>query len=324
MQAMEIQGGALRQVTLPDPTPQPGEVLIRVAYAGVNRADALQVAGKYPAPQGASPLPGLEVSGTIAALGRDVTGWMVGDAVIALLAGGGYAEMATAPASQLLAVPSSMGLRAAASLPEALATTAMALVEEAHLKAGERVLLHGGASGVGPVMAQAARLLGATVFATVGSQEKANLLQSLGITPIEHRIKPFADQVMEATGGQGVDVIIDILGGPQFSTHLMLLRPGGRLVSLAMLEGPVVESGKISPILLKGLRVSGAMLRQRTPAQKAHLFEIIIEKLWPHVASGALKPFIDQVFPLSKAEKALARMQERLHLGKILLEVPGK
>jgi putative PIG3 family NAD(P)H quinone oxidoreductase len=317
MQAMEITPSGLRETTLPIPSPAAGEVLMRVAYSGVNRADVMQLAGNYPPPVGASPLPGLEVSGTISAIGESVTGWQLGDSVCALLSGGGYAEFATAPALQCLPIPNGLSLAQAATLPEAAATSVMALLNEANLKAGERVLIHGGTSGVGILIAQIARGLGAEVIATVGSDEKCALLQSLGITAINHRTAPFAQQIVG-----GVDVIVDILGGPQFATHLKLLNKNGRLVSLAMLEGSLVESVKLAPMLLNHLQIRGATLRSRTPIEKTMIIQQVREIIWPMIESGGVKPFIDRTYPLKQAEKALGRMQERLHIGKILLEVP--
>ena len=317
MKAMEITPSGLREATLPIPTPTEDELLIRVAYIGVNRADAMQVAGSYPAPQGASPLPGLEVSGTIAAMGNNVADWQVGEPVCALLNGGGYAEYVTVPASQCLSIPNGLSLPQAATLPEAAATSVMALLNEANLKQGERVLLHGGTSGVGIIMAQIARGLGAEVVATVGSDEKCKLLQSLGITAINHRTAPFAGQIQG-----GVDVIVDILGGPQLATHLKLLNKNGRLISLAMLNGSLVESVKLAPLLFNHLQIRGATLRSRTLIEKAALVAKTREIVWPMLAAGVVKPFVDRVYPLLEAEKALERMQERLHIGKILLEVP--
>ncbi len=325
MRGMEIisVGGASRLALggFAIPEPSADEVLVRVAYAGINRADVLQVAGSYPAPEGASALPGMEVSGHIAALGDGVTGWKIGDAVCGLIAGGGYAEYAVVPAAQLLPLPQGIGLREAASLPEASATSVMALMQEAHLKAGERVLIHGGTSGVGLLMAQIALAWGAEVFATVGSAEKANFLRGFGVHPINHHTAPFGEQVMAATHQQGVDVIIDILGAPQLATHFKLLRKGGRMVTLALLEGNIVESVKISGLLMKGLRWSGATLRGRSAIEKTEIIQLVHAQVWPHLASGVIRAVVDSVFPLVEAEKAHQRMQERLHMGKILLEV---
>lgn len=321
MQALTIAQGELIATQLPVPQPAPGEVLIRTAYIGINRADLLQLEGSYPLPEGASPIPGLEVSGTIAALGDGVTGFTLGQPVCALLDGGGYAAYVTTPASLTLPVPEGISLQQAASLPEAAATSIMALVSEANIQPGERVLIHGGTSGIGILMGQIARALGAEVFATVGSEEKANLLQSFNILAINHRTSAVLPQLLAATKVEGVDVIIDTLGAPQLANHFKLLRPRGRLVSLAFLEGNLLEQCKISSILVKQLRWSGAMLRTRSPAEKAVLMQWVEQRVWPHLASGTIRPVIDSVFPLADAKKALSRMQERLHIGKILLEV---
>lgn len=321
MRAVAIADGALQPVGVPVPTIGPHEVLLKVAYAGINRADLLQVEGSYPAPEGASVLPGMEVSGSIEAIGAQVIGWSVGEEVCALLAGGGYAEYAAVPATQILSVPARVSLAQAASLPEGAATAYMALKLEAQLKKGERVLLHGGASGTGILIAQVARAWGAEVYATAGSDEKCTRLKELSIHAINHRTEDFAEAVREATGGEGVDVIIDILGGPVLNTHLKLLRRGGRLVYLALMEGPSAKSVKLSGILLKHLRVSGATLRSRSLEEKAEIIEGVRKTIWPQLAKGAITPVVDQIFPLESAEKAHRRMQERLHLGKILLEV---
>ncbi|MFZ4541090.1 MAG: zinc-binding dehydrogenase [Rickettsiales bacterium] len=311
MCAMEIREGGLVASSVPLPVVKDGEVLVRVAYVGVNRADLLQVEGKYHAPVGASPLPGLEVSGWLAGSGQQVC---------ALLSGGGYAEYVAVPAAQVLALPAGVSLKEAASLPEALATSVMALVNEAQLQVGERVLIHGGASGVGVMMTQVAKYLGAEVFATVGSEEKMAMLQARGITPIDHRASPFAAQVM-AANKDGVDIIIDTLGGPMVETHLRLLRPRGRLVTLAMLEGSEVPTFKMTRLLMNHLRWSGATLRSRSAAEKAAIITFVAEKLWPGLADVSIMPVIDSVFALLEAKKAHERMQERLHMGKILLEV---
>lgn len=321
MRAIEIRDGKLAAAELPVPQPNAGELLIRVAYAGVNRADALQVAGQYAPPDDASPLPGLEVSGTVAALGDGVKGFAIGQKVCALLSGGGYAEYATAPATQTLALPGNLSLAEAATLPEAAATSIMALLDSGHLTTGERVLIHGGASNLGILMTQIARSWGAEVFATVGGAEKAALMQSLGVTPIDHRIAPFPGQLMQHTRDQGVDVIIDTLGGPQLEAHLRLLRPGGRLVTLAMLEGSTVGPFKMTRLLLNHLSWTGTTLRSKTHQQKAFIMEMVGRRIWPKLVDGSIKPVIDSVFPLFDAEKAHLRMQERLHMGKILLEV---
>lgn len=321
MWALAIENAALKLSEVPRPKIRPDEVLMKVAYAGINRADLLQVEGSYKAPEGSSPLPGLEVSGVIELVGEAVIGWSVGEEVCALLSGGGYAEYVAVPAAQVLAVPPRVTLAEAASLPEGLATAIMALKLEANLQRGERVLLHGGASGTGILIAQVARALGAEVYATVGSDEKGEKLKAFSIHPINHQTEDFATAIMEATGNEGVDVIIDILGGPALPTHLKLLRRNGRLVYLAMMQGNVAESVKLGGILMKHLRISGATLRSRTPAEKAEIVEAVRKTLWPLLSKGLIRPVVDSVFALEQAEKAHQRMQERLHLGKILLEV---
>lgn len=324
MRVMEIlrdaTGGRLIPAVLPLPVLAPGEILIRVAYAGINRADILQVEGKYPPPKGASPLPGLEISGTISALGPDVIGWTVGEPVCALLSGGGYAEYVAVPAGQVLPLPGRLSLKEGACLPEAVATSVMAL-QQAALAPGERVLIHGGTSGLGLILTQIARAYGAEVFATVGSDEKVAFLKDFSVTGLNHRTAPFAEQVMQRTDNEGVDVIIDTLGGPQMNTHFSLLRRGGRMVTLAVMEGHKIESASMLRMLTHHLHWSGATLRSRSTEEKAAIVEQIRKTVWPGVATGLIRPVIDAVFALPDAEKALERMQERLHLGKILLEV---
>lgn len=322
MRALEIKDGALVETTLPVPSIKEGEVLIRVAYAGVNRADQLQREGKYAPPPGASPLPGLEVSGRIVTKSREIKHLTAGDPVCALLPGGGYAEYVVVPVTQVLITPPKMGLRESAALPEAGATSMMALFAEGRLKAGERVLIHGGASGIGPLMCQIARRAGAEVYSTVGSDEKCAFLKRFGIIPINRNAAPFHEQILGQTGHEGVDLVIDTLGGPQLENHLRVLRPGGRLVTLAMLEGSALPAGaKMTRLLLNHLTWSGATLRNRSESEKAAYMEALKTRCWRPLMEGSIRPVIDSVFPLADAEKALSRMQERLHMGKILLEV---
>ena len=323
---MEIRDGALALATLPVPLPAAYDVLIKVAYAGVNRADLLQVSGNYAAPEGVSPLPGLEVSGHIAALGENTWDFSIGDPVCALLDGGGYAQYATAPAGQVVPLPSGITLKEAATLPEAMATSTMALTNAGRLSPGERVLIHGASSGVGLIMAQAAKCWHAQeVFGIVGSDEKAELLREYGITPINHRTAPFAEQVMAATNNEGVDLIVDTLGGPMVETHLRLLRKGGRLVTLAMLEGSALQAGfKITRLVMNNLSWTGVTLRDKPATEKAGFLTQWNNRnnhIWPDVENRNIRPHIDSVFPLVDAKKALNRMHERLHMGKILLEV---
>ena len=309
MRGIAIAQGWLKAGPHSVPVPQADERLVKVAYAGVNRADLLQVEGKYPPPDGASPLPGMEVSG-----------WLEdGTPVCGLIGGGGYAEFVAVPAAQLLPVPNGLSLQEAAALPEATATAYMALAIEAQLRPGERVLVHGGSSGTGNIIAQVALAWGAEVYATAGGAVKCAALARQGIHPVDHKAAPWPYTL--ATAVDGVDVIIDILGGPQLATHLSLLRPGGRLVSLAVMEGGLADGVKMGAILMKHLKIIGTTLRSRTAAQKATIIDGVRTGIWPFIQAGAIRPLVDQVFPLETAEKAHQRMQERLHLGKILLEV---
>lgn len=326
MRAMDIarsgpERGVLYAHRIPAPQPGEREVQLKVAYAGTNRADLLQIEGSYHPPEGAPTTPGLEVSGTITALGPNVVGWSVGEQVCALLSGGGYAEYVTVPAGQLLSVPGRISLKEAAALPEAAATAYMALSVEARLRPYERVLVHGGASGTGLMLAQVARAWGGEVYATAGGPAKCEFVKQLGVTAIDHIAHDFHEQVMKLTKNEGVDVIIDILGGPQLQNHMKLLRPRGRLICLALMEGNVAEGVKLGGLLMKQLTLRGATLRNRTAAEKEDIISGVHKHIWPHISTGVIKPYLDSVFPLEEAEKALLRMQERLHCGKILLEV---
>lgn len=327
MRAIEIHDRKLKVAKLPLPAVGASEILIRVAYAGVNRADLMQMEGNYAPPEGASPLPGLEVSGWVAAIGEGVTQFEIGQEVCALLSGGGYAEYVTTPASLALPLPEGVDLKTAASIPEAAATSIMALVRDGRLKRGERVLIHGGSSGVGVIMGQIARSYDAEIFATVGSSEKAAFIETLGITPLNYRTQPFHEQLLAATNNEGVDLIIDILGGPQLANHLRCLRRGGRMVTLAMLEGSEIPAGtKMTRLMMNHLQWTGATLRSRSHAEKAEYMRVVFSHVWPKLvwptpANGGIKLTIDSVFPLKDAQKAFKRMQERLHMGKILLEV---
>lgn len=311
--------GSLRLADLPLPVVSAGEVLVRVAYAGVNRADLLQKRGMYDAPGDASSLPGLEVSGYVAALGAGVSGLSVGTPIMALTHGGGYAEYVTIPASQAIAVPPSLSLAEAATLPEALATCAMALLIEAGLQDGERVLVHGGASGIGVIMVQVAVALGGTVFSTA-SPAKHSLIRTFGATPLAYDAEGFADSARAAMGGNGVDIIIDTLGGPYVAHHLKLLDIGGRMVSIAVLEGSKATISAAS-LLMKRLRWIGATLRSRSVSEKEIIMARVRASLLPKVASGAIRPVLDSQFSLAEAEKAHIRMENRLNSGKIVLEV---
>lgn len=319
MRVMAIVEGDLHEQRAPLPVAGPKEVVIRVAYAGLNRADIFQRQGSYRAPEGDSPIPGLEVSGIIHAVGDEVIGWSVGEKVCALTGGGGYAEYVAVPATQVLALPGGMSLKEAATLPEACATAYMALMQETEARYGERVLLHGGASGIGVIMIQVARAIGATVYATASSAAKQQIITSLGATPLAYDPDHFAASAEKAIGGK-VHVVVDTVGGLYMQHHLKLLAPGGRMVSLAFLDGAqsVLSMG---PLLMKHLRWSGATLRNRTAKQKAEIMEGVRKQLWPLVAAGHIKPLVDGHFPLENARNAQDRMENRLNCGKIVLEV---
>ena len=307
----------LQLITVAMPVLKPGEMLIRAAYTALNRADLLQRKGHYPAPEGASPYPGLEVSGHIAALAPSIGGWQVGDAVCALLAGGGYAEYVAVPAGQVMPVPASITLREAASLPEAYATVWQNLVQLGHLKKDEHVLIHGGGSGIGITAIQFAHaFIGARVYATAGTDEKCALCRKLGA---EEAVNYKAADFSEALENQ-IDVVLDMTGGDHIAKNFRVLRKGGRLLSIAFIRGAVAEVN-FMPLLQKNLTWSGSTLRARTTHEKAEICAALVRDVWPAFADGRLRAVIDGEFPLAQAEKAHSRMQQNLNLGKILLQV---
>lgn len=323
MRAVEITqpGGpeVLSPTTRPVPVPAAGEVLIKVAVAGVNRPDVVQREGLYPPPPGASDLPGLEVSGTIVALGPDVTGWQVGDRVCALLGGGGYAEYATAPVGQVLPVPDGLDMVQAAALPETVFTVWTNVVERAGLSAGESFLVHGGTSGIGTIAIQVAKALGATVFATAGGADKVAACRDLGADhAIDYKTQDFVAVVKEVTGKRGVDVVLDMVGGDYLPRNIDCLAIDGRHVSIAFLRGPKVELN-LAPVMMKRLTLTGSTLRARSLAQKAALAATVREKVWPLVTAGKVRPVIATTFPLEQAVDAHRLMESSTHIGKIML-----
>lgn len=321
MRAMVLEESryVLRDVVIPEP--QAGEVLIKVAYAGINRADLFQKQGRYPLPEHEPRIPGLEISGEVVACGAGVAGFSVGDNVCALLSEGAFAEYACVPAELVLPVPQGVTLPEAAVLPEALATAWVSLVWQAKLAKGERVLIHGGASGVGHIAIQVARQLGATVFATAGTEEKCNACAALGAVAIHHRNEVFEDVVKMHTQGRGVDVILDMVGGDYFTRNLSCLAQNGRLCLIAFLQGARVTA-HLSPILLKHLSVMGSTLRARSLVEKAAIMTELHARLWPVMGQeNGIMPMIYRIFLLDEAEKALAEMEQGLNLGKILLKM---
>jgi putative PIG3 family NAD(P)H quinone oxidoreductase len=301
----------------PKPTPGPEELLVKVAYTALNRADIFQKQGKYPPPEGASPLPGLEVSGVVEACGEKVQGWEKGTPLCALLEGGGYAEYATVPAGQLLPVPEGWTLREAAALPEALFTLWLALFENGKLQAKENILIHGGASGIGHMAIQMAKAAGAIPFATVGSADKQAFCQQLGCAETVN----YHDADFQTYWGKNrFDLILDIVGGPYMQKNITLLKPYGRLVNLAFLQGSKAELN-MANLLFKQASWHGMTLRSRAREYKAYLAEQIRANVWGWLEDKVICPYIFTEFPLDEAEKAHATMQQNLNLGKILLKV---
>ncbi len=305
------------------PTPQPasGEVLIKVATAGVNRPDCLQRQGGYPPPPGASDIPGLEVAGTIAALGEGLAEWRIGDEVCALLTGGGYAEYCVAPAPQCLPIPAGLTLPQAAALPETFFTVWSNVFDRARLRPGETLLVHGGASGIGTTAIQLAKALGSRVFTTVGGVEKIQPCLDLGAERvINYREEDFVQIVKEATNNRGVNVILDMVGGDYVQRNLSALAVEGRLVFIAFLRGARMELN-LAPVMMKRLTITGSTLRARPVADKAPIAQALRTTVWPLIADGVIKPVIDQIFPFIEAAEAHALMESNRHVGKILLQV---
>ncbi|MEC8583143.1 MAG: NAD(P)H-quinone oxidoreductase [Pseudomonadota bacterium] len=309
----------LRPCRRDTPVPEAGEVLIEVAYAGVNRPDVIQRQGFYPPPPGASDLPGLEVAGTVVAVAGDVTDWRVGDRCCALVNGGGYAEYCTAPAGQCLPIPDGYDLRRAAALPETFFTVWSNVFERGQLMAGESLLVHGGSSGIGSTAIQLAAARGATVYATAGSAEKCRFCEDLGAhRAINYRDEDFA-AVMKEVGG--VDVVLDMVGGDYAQKNINSLRPDGRLVIIGFLGGPKTADFNFTKIMTQRLTVTGSTLRPRSAADKAAIATTLADQVWPLLADGAIAPVIAQVFDLDQAAEAHRLMESSTHMGKILLKV---
>jgi NADPH2:quinone reductase len=310
----------------PVPRPRPGEVLVRAVAAGVNRADLLQRQGHYPPPPGASPILGMELSGHIAELGPGTTSrWQVGDAVCALLGGGGYAEYCAVPEGQCMAIPAGVSTRDAAAIPEAAITVWANLFEPTRVFPGNLCLIQGGSSGIGTMAIQVARAFGARVATTAGSDEKCSFCLDLGAeVAVNYRAFDWAEQLARWARPQGIDVgidvILDMIGGDYFPKHIELLATGGRLVHIATSHGNLVTLD-LRTIMMKRLLVTGSTLRPRSVEEKASLARAVEEKLWPLFASGQLRPVIDSTFPLEKAADAHRMMESGGHTGKIVLQV---
>ena len=309
----------LQPIELPVPRPGQGEVLIRVAAAGVNRPDLMQREGKYPPPPGASDIPGLEVAGTIAACGEAARRWREGDHVCALVSGGGYAEYCVAPDVQCLPVPATLDLVAAGGVPETFFTVWANVFERGRLAPGESLLVHGGASGIGTTAIQMARAFGARVFATAGSNEKCRACEQLGAErAINYRTDDFVARLMEATRGRGVDVILDMVGAPYFARNLELLAMEGRLLQIAVLHGAKAEINLVR-LLRQRLTVTGSTLRARSVDEKGAIATALERAVWPLLEAGKVSPVIYATFPLRQAAEAHRLMESGSHIGKIVL-----
>lgn len=326
MAAIEIAHPGGPEVLIPArrpmPVPGPDDVLIQVAAAGVNRPDVLQRQGNYPVPPGASDIPGLEVAGTIAAIGAKINDWRVGDTVMALLAGGGYAEYATVPAVQCLPIPKGFTMIEAAAVPETFFTVWTNVFERGHLAAGETFLVHGGASGIGTTAIQMAKAFGARVFATAGDGEKCRVCEKLGAErAINYKSEDFVEVIKSLTVGKGVNLILDMVGGDYVARNIAASAVDGRIVSIAFLQGAKVEIN-LSTVMAKRLWLTGSTLRPRSAAEKGAIAQALHRQVLPLLADGRIKPQIDSTFPLAQAASAHRRIESD-HIGKIVLTVAG-
>ena len=322
MRAVEITepGGpdVLKPCTRPVPVPGHGQIVIRVAYAGVNRPDALQRAGSYAPPANASPLPGLEASGTVVEIGPGVTRWSIGDKVCALLPGGGYAEYVTTPEAHALPIPEGLSMKEAACLPETCFTVWSNVVMRGGLKAGERFLVHGGSSGIGTTAIQIAKALGARVFTTAGSDEKCAACEGLGAEKaLNYRSGDFVAMMHDEGGAQ---LILDMVGGSYLPRNVKALATEGRLVQIAFLQGPKVELN-FAEVMMRRLTITGSTLRPQSDLAKARIAAEVEAHVWPMIAAGKFRPVMDSEFPLEQAAAAHARMESSGHVGKIVLKV---
>ena len=326
MRCVEIAGNGgppevLRPASRPRPTAGKGEVLIRVAAAGVNRPDVLQRQGGYPPPPGASDIPGLEVAGEIVALGEGAGDWKTGDQVCALVTGGGYAEYVAAPAPQCLPIPKGLSLVEAAGLPETFFTVWTNIFERGRLQKGETLLVHGGSSGIGTTAIQVASRLGATVYVTAGSADKCAACEKLGAAKaINYRETDFVEAIKGLTGGRGVDVILDMVGADYIERNIRCLAAEGRLVQIGFQKGSKADIN-FMPVMLKRLTVTGSTLRIQSVASKGRMAAALRAIVWPLIETGAIRPVICATFPLDEAAQAHRLMESNAHIGKIILTV---
>ncbi len=320
MLAIEIVAGALKLTERTVPKPDFNQVLIKVTAAGVNRPDVMQRKGLYPAPIGASDIPGLEISGIIVALGSSVSPFKMGDAVCALVSGGGYAEYCLASMSHCLPIPTGLSLVDAAALPETFFTVWSNVFDRAQLQDGETLLVHGGSSGIGTTAIQLAQAFGAKVIITAGSKEKCEYCLELGAdAAINYKEHDFVLEINRMTNNKGVNVILDMIGGDYFSRNLKCMADDARLVQIAIQNGAKAEINLL-PIMLKRLTITGSTLRARDDLFKANIAEKLQQQVWPLLANGTIKPIIHERFALNEASKAHELMESSLHIGKILLE----
>lgn len=320
-------GGPERLVPAARPMPNPkrGEVLIEIAAAGVNRPDVIQREGNYPPPPGVTDVPGLEVAGTVIRLGAGTRGLSVGDRVVALVPGGGYATHCVADAGSVLPLPRGMEMIQAAAIPENWFTVWDHVVESCRLRAGETILIHGGGSGIGTAAIQLALSLGARVFTTAGTIEKVSKLEAMGCAcTVNYREQDFVDVLLEETGGAGVDVIIDMVGGSYVARNIALAAQGGRISLIAALDGLFADDISIEHIMMKQLLITGNTLRNKPPAYKRAIARKLRAHAWPLFEAGTAGPIIDSVFPMDQADAAHRLMESSTHFGKIVLDVKGK
>ena len=311
----------LRPAERPVPEPRVGEVLIKVRAAGVNRPDLMQREGKYPPPPGASDIPGLEVAGTIESVGSDAGQWRAGDRVCALVSGGGYAEYVAAPAPQCLPIPRPLDFVAAAGIPETFFTVWTNVFERGRLQPSESILVHGGASGIGTTAIQLARAFGSTVFATAGTAGKCAACERLGATrAINYREADFVAAVRDATGGRGVDVVLDIVGGDYVARNVEVLAMDGRLVQIGVIGGSRAQLNLV-PVLQRRLTLTGSTLRPRSVAEKGAIARALRERVWPLLDAATIAPVVHATFPLRSAAEAHRVMEADTHIGKLVLVV---
>ena len=310
----------LRLTERPDPEPGRGEVLIQVEAAGVNRPDVMQRRGLYPPPPGASDIPGLEVAGTVVRVGEGVTQWRKGDAVCALVAGGGYASLCVAPAPQCLPIPGGLDAVTASAIPETFFTVWTNVFDRGRLRAGESALFHGGSGGIGTTAIQLAVARGARVFATAGSDEKCRACEALGAERgINYRTADFVEAIQSATGGKGVDLILDIMGGSYTPRNLSALAVDGRLVQIGLQGGEPSVAVDLWRVMSRRLTLTGSTLRARSVAEKSEIAVALHTEVWPLLEAGAVKPLVQRTFPLGEASAAHALLESSAHVGKLVL-----